>query len=47
MAVLAPPAALVLAELQIHESGHQEGEPKQMYCERLNDTAVCAGVYSF
>jgi len=22
-------------------------EPKQMYCERLNDTAVCGGVYSF
>lgn len=21
-------------------------EPKQMYCERLNDTAVCAGVYA-
>jgi cytochrome c len=21
-------------------------EPKQMYCERLNETAVCAGVYS-
>jgi signal transduction histidine kinase len=20
-------------------------EPKQMYCERLNDTAVCAGIY--
>lgn len=22
-------------------------EPKQMYCERLNETAVCGGVYSF
>jgi putative ABC transport system substrate-binding protein len=22
-------------------------EPKEMYCERLNDTAVCGGVYSF
>lgn len=22
-------------------------EPKQMYCERLNETAVCAGVYKF
>jgi signal transduction histidine kinase len=22
-------------------------EPKQMYCERLNDTAVCGGVYKF
>jgi len=21
-------------------------EPKQMYCERLNDTAICGGVYS-
>ena len=20
-------------------------EPKQMYCERLNDTVVCGGVY--
>jgi cytochrome c len=20
-------------------------EPKQMYCERLNDTIVCGGVY--
>jgi hypothetical protein len=20
-------------------------EPKQMYCERLNDTAVCGGIY--
>jgi cytochrome c len=22
-------------------------EPKEMYCERLNETAVCGGVYSF
>jgi cytochrome c len=22
-------------------------EPKQMYCERLNETAVCGGVYKF
>ena len=22
-------------------------EPKQMYCERLNETAVCGGVYAF
>ena len=22
-------------------------EPKQMYCERLNQTAVCGGVYKF
>src|SRR5262245_18386469 len=22
-------------------------EPKQMYCERLNETAVCGGIYSF
>jgi len=22
-------------------------EPKQMYCERLQDTAVCAGIYKF
>jgi len=22
-------------------------EPKQMYCERLNETMVCGGVYSF
>jgi cytochrome c len=22
-------------------------EPKQMYCERVNETAVCGGVYSF
>jgi len=22
-------------------------EPKQMYCERLNETTVCGGVYSF
>jgi signal transduction histidine kinase len=22
-------------------------EPKQMYCERLDETAVCGGVYSF
>jgi cytochrome c len=22
-------------------------EPKEMYCERLDDTAVCGGVYSF
>jgi hypothetical protein len=22
-------------------------EPKQMYCERLGDTAVCGGVYKF
>jgi cytochrome c len=22
-------------------------EPKQMYCERLHETAVCGGVYSF
>ena len=21
-------------------------EPKQMYCERLNETAVCGGVYA-
>jgi cytochrome c len=20
-------------------------EPKQMYCERLNETVVCAGIY--
>ncbi len=20
-------------------------EPKQMYCQRLNETAVCAGIY--
>ncbi len=25
----------------------QKVEPKQMYCERLNDTAVCGGVYKF
>jgi cytochrome c len=23
----------------------QTVEPKQMYCERLNDTVVCGGVY--
>jgi cytochrome c len=23
----------------------QTVEPKQMYCERLNDTEVCGGVY--
>jgi hypothetical protein len=22
-------------------------EPKRMYCERLNETMVCGGVYSF
>jgi len=22
-------------------------EPKQMYCERLEETAVCAGIYKF
>ena len=22
-------------------------EPKQMYCERLNETAVCGGIYKF
>ena len=22
-------------------------EPKEMYCERLDETAVCGGVYSF
>ena len=22
-------------------------EPKEMYCERLNETAVCGGIYSF
>jgi len=22
-------------------------EPKEMYCEVLNETAVCGGVYSF
>ena len=22
-------------------------EPKEMYCERLNETAICGGVYSF
>jgi cytochrome c len=26
---------------------NQKVEPKEMYCERLNDTAVCAGVYRF
>lgn len=26
---------------------NQKVEPKQMYCERLNDTAVCAGIYKF
>jgi cytochrome c len=25
----------------------QKVEPKQMYCERLNETAICGGVYSF
>jgi cytochrome c len=25
----------------------KEIEPQDMYCERLNDTAVCGGVYSF
>ncbi|MBO0757707.1 MAG: cache domain-containing protein, partial [Bradyrhizobiaceae bacterium] len=24
---------------------NQKTEPKQMYCERLDDTAVCAGIY--
>jgi cytochrome c len=26
---------------------NQKVEPKQMYCERQDDTAVCAGVYKF
>ena len=26
---------------------NQKVEPKQMYCERLGETAVCAGVYKF
>jgi|SRR5215471_1654216 len=26
---------------------NQKVEPKQTYCERLNETAVCAGVYKF
>ena len=30
---------------QIHESDDQEGRAKQMYCERLDETAVCGGIY--
>lgn len=37
--------AELLAVLQIHESDDQEGRAKQMYCERLDETAVCGGIY--
>ena len=38
-------AGVILAGLQVRQSGDKKVEPKEMYCERLDNTAVCAGIY--